>query len=678
MPPKKRNKSKNKEIKVTYLPPPSTKNNAHEVEDYDPQTKVVDEFERDLDFLLKDDTVPSASSTGETEASKVPFAKKWEDTFRPGELTIKGPKKLSDRIKNEILDFDVDFSSDDDSEPLNLEGKKQSPSLEQTNVSAKSFENALPLEISGPGRPDYLPDADVNEDKRILDILEQEMIRELSAKNILRNLDELEIDSSVTGSSDELSEDLNFDENGELKDDYYSYDYDDLDVSDTLEEPQFSEERKMKNEDSTFTNDLTISGYRPPEAEGEQMDVLQLRAHISELSNYNNLSAPQKRRRMKRLKQLFRILARKEGKDEDFYFDDQDNIPREQFAEKMIRESISVSVTVSANPSVTSSEPQTEIPQSERYMPLSKKKIRAMKIVDIDVRLRKVNKLLKDPSTRDSDLVLLRAEKELLRQRKISHEQEIIAKKGNTPSANGSNGITSSKSGPGITTLRIVDIDRRLNQVNQALKNKDLKPVKFQLLVEEREQLRQRKRLLDLEKAATKNARTIPLPTSIFDCEMELRKVNTQLKEANLSIQDSLALTKLKESLKLQRENLLSLKASSKSKAINNQLIPEELERTKKDAHIQTDINVNKTETKKEKFPSLPSSSANSSSSVLELPLLSKFGQVITENSHIPHKFVKTRDELDPPVPEPKNRKSKSTKSKKKKQQKQEQNRSAQ
>ncbi|KAH3673108.1 hypothetical protein WICPIJ_009900 [Wickerhamomyces pijperi] len=562
MPPK----GKKKKVTVTYMAPPAAKVSTHEVLDYDPETKVVDEFERDLDFLLHG--TPTTPTAADNYTEVIHDSKKvqpqQQEEFKPGEFKAKGDKKLSKNVKNQILDFDIDFSSDDD-ESGNDEATGGEPNHPSSHIGRD------PLE----------------EDRRIFNMLENEMLRELSSGNAHRNLEDYELESDID--SDFL--DTQEDSEDPMPSENMSYSYDDLNISDSQEEPQHSEDRGIKNEDSKYQEHLIASGYRSSEAEGAQMSITELRGYIVELSDFHDMSAPQRRRRVKRLKSLLRVLAMKEGRDEDYYLDSRDNIDKDKFCDREFLVSSS----------------------KDLFIPKTRAEIDDMRIVDIDERLSLLNSIIKKENNDESSLLPLRIERGLLRDRKILLEKQIISRKsGSTPSQQSqvpqqvpSPLSLQAKINKHISRLSTLEVDRRLKEVNQNLKSLQLPSPIYQNLVEERNSLRERKQFLDQRNAVTKKSKDKPLPLTIFECETELKLLNGQIKDKILS--DQLKgldlLQKRKESLKARREFIISRKAAAKSTTNptavsstandNTGLSPEEIERIRNETHIHISLNVN-------------------------------------------------------------------------------------
>lgn len=113
-------KNKKKETPI-YIAPPSISNVENvEIPDYDPQTQIHDPFEDDLDFLLKDESTANHSTVGT-------ISNKDDEIEKSLKSTPKGNKQMKNesnskavnvnkKLKKQILNFDISFSSDEDEE----------------------------------------------------------------------------------------------------------------------------------------------------------------------------------------------------------------------------------------------------------------------------------------------------------------------------------------------------------------------------------------------------------------------------------------------------------------------------------------------------------------------------------------------------------------------------------
>lgn len=112
-----KNKKKGHRAPIYIAPPTKSKLEEFTVVDYDPQTKIHDPFEDDLEFLLKaDQDVQSTSiNVSKTEKVSVKDTKVTSKKSKNGKSVTPEPNdvKITKKVKKEIMDFDITFSSDE-------------------------------------------------------------------------------------------------------------------------------------------------------------------------------------------------------------------------------------------------------------------------------------------------------------------------------------------------------------------------------------------------------------------------------------------------------------------------------------------------------------------------------------------------------------------------------------
>jgi hypothetical protein len=128
--------------KATYLEPPKELKTVQL--NYDPQTKVRDAFEDDLEFLLH-----NVAKAGQPMIDSPPNEPKRNQKKKKDKEVIKEERKqsvnLTKESRREILDFDIDFSSDDE------QGQLVQPKTDNKNHSKimnRFMENQLGIGIS--------------------------------------------------------------------------------------------------------------------------------------------------------------------------------------------------------------------------------------------------------------------------------------------------------------------------------------------------------------------------------------------------------------------------------------------------------------------------------------------------------------------------------------------------
>ncbi|KAH3675941.1 hypothetical protein WICMUC_002237 [Wickerhamomyces mucosus] len=107
---KRKSKTQSKPI---YIPPPTDSSIQFVVNEYNPKTKVTDEFDDHLDFLLNQDDNALVSVTKPETVTK-PYIltnNVNEKSKTDSDQSKQVNKKVNKRVKKAILDFDIDFDS---------------------------------------------------------------------------------------------------------------------------------------------------------------------------------------------------------------------------------------------------------------------------------------------------------------------------------------------------------------------------------------------------------------------------------------------------------------------------------------------------------------------------------------------------------------------------------------
>lgn len=116
----KKNKKKSPAAPIYIAPPSENKVEEFTVVDYDPQTQINDPFEDDLDFLLKADQDANIEALETTITTSVEIVNTKNTSNKSisskrGNSATPEPNdvKITRKVKKEIIDFDITFSSDE-------------------------------------------------------------------------------------------------------------------------------------------------------------------------------------------------------------------------------------------------------------------------------------------------------------------------------------------------------------------------------------------------------------------------------------------------------------------------------------------------------------------------------------------------------------------------------------
>jgi hypothetical protein len=205
-------KGTKKAPKATYLEPPKEVKTV--LLNYDPQTKVYDAFEDDLEFLLRD-----VAKAGPPMIDSPPDEPKRNQKKKKDKKVIKEERKQSANLtkesRREILDFDIDFSSDDE------QGQTVQPKTDNKNhnkVMNRFMENQLGIDVSQfqndeldstdiESIDDYLQMLDSSDDnfpdEGLYDVSDEEQqIRlgeKLNMRKLSQNFEELQLQRGAKG-----------------------------------------------------------------------------------------------------------------------------------------------------------------------------------------------------------------------------------------------------------------------------------------------------------------------------------------------------------------------------------------------------------------------------------------------------------------------------------------------